>query len=86
MERRLSIDDARDIWRKFREAPIQYVPLPELIDEAFALGLGEMVSFYDASYAQVADITGGRVITADDGLVANFGPRGLAIHLKDFVG
>ena len=73
MERRLSIDDARDIWRKFREAPIQHVPLQELIDDAFALGLGEMVSFYDASYARVAAITGGRVITADDGLVANFG-------------
>jgi predicted nucleic acid-binding protein len=45
-----------------------------------------MVSFYDAAYAQVAAITGGRVITADDGLVANFGPRGLAVHLREFVG
>ena len=84
MERRLSVEDALNIWRRFREAPIQYVPLPELIDEAFSLGLGEMVSFYDATYAQVATITGGRVITADAGLVANFGPRGLAVHLQDF--
>lgn len=55
-----------------------------LIDEAFTLGLGEMIGFYDATYAQVAVITGGRVLTADGGLVANFGPHGLAVHLQDF--
>ena len=84
MERKISVDDARAIWRKFREAPIQYVPLSGLIDEAFALGLGEMVSFYDAAYARVAATVGGRVLTADGGIVANFGPRGLAADLADF--
>ena len=85
MERKISVEDARAIWRGFREAPIQYIPLSGLIDEAFTLGLGEMVSFYDAAYTQVALAIGGRVLTADAGIVANFGQRGLAVPLAEFV-
>jgi len=29
MERKLSVDDARNLWRSFRAAPIQYVPWPD---------------------------------------------------------
>ena len=86
MERRISVEDARAIWRQFREAPIQYIPLSGMIDDAFALGLGEMVSFYDATYVSVAAAVGGRVLTADGGLVANFEPRGLAVDLAAFTG
>lgn len=84
LRKRLSKDDADQIWRDLNTVPVQLFSLRDLADSAWDLALQNMARFYDALYVALAVREDLSVITADDRMVNAFASLDRTISLARF--